>query len=174
MNKKLCRYIATSLVFALLLAVPSFAAHHYTGNQYAVYGSGKIGVEAYIYYNSNTSSSINVTSSVMFIRNYTANVLDHLLFRAIEMPSNDTYNYSVWEENIGNGDLKRVELPVNETFSKTTGSNGYVFFQSKVAIGEVSVTSDWYYGDVSVTVPGVYIGWDTFCYPNSFSSSFHS
>lgn len=155
MNKKLCRYIATSLVFALLLAVPSFAASHYTGNQYASYGSGRVGVEAYIYYSTNTSSSIYITSSVIFVRNEVPFTAGPVNFSVSEQPASTSYSYNSYV-SIPSGDLQRVEKAVNRSFSKTTGTNGYVFCQSYVQIDSVPC------------------GWDTFCYPNSFSSSFHS
>ncbi len=166
MNKKLCRYIATSLVFALLLAVPSFAAHHYTGNQYAVYGSARVGVEAYIYYSTNTSSNIYVTSSAMYVRNYTIETIDNAFFKATEIPSYNEREYPFDTFAIAPNGLQRIERSVNASFSKSPSSNGYVLFQSKVAVGSTDASG--------IPSAGVVVGWDTFCYPNSFSSSFHS
>lgn len=152
-NRKLTSFVLV-MILTVALAVTAMAASHYTGNQYATYSTGRIGVESYIYYGSNTTTNINITSSVVFVRNEVGVYAGPVNVRITEEPSGSNLFEDTDFVLIENGGpIVRSEIAVGETFEK----DDYVFFKAFVNI----------FDHVSV-------GWDTFIYPSSFSSSFHS
>lgn len=151
-NRKLTSFVLV-MILAVALAATAMAAHHYMGNQYATYGAGRIGLESYIYYGTNTTSNINITSAVSFVRNECGSTAGPVTFSASVQPSgSNSFSKSDYVSVPTGGSIVRSEIAVNRTFAKSN----YVFCQNLVQIHDVAV------------------GWDTFIYPSSFSSSFHS
>lgn len=151
-------------VLMVSMCLPAFAASYHTGIEEAEFGAGSVYVDAYVYYSSNTSSSISITSVVEYISHSIPLLeIDEAIayIYGAQSASPDMHN----EMNLGIGPNvnTRVEVGVYDTFSK---SGGYVMCQARAILGSADVDG--------LEIPGYGVGWDIFFEPNSTWATFHS
>ena len=136
-----------------------------TGNVYYASGDINYDVTGYVYYNSNSTTALNISSSVQVVKNYGVYDVNEYSF-IVHDAEFDKYVHA-WgylSNPITSGTQRRIEAvwsPIclsagySDTIFEKNGNDLYVY---------TSITSGYSYAGLG--------GWHTYWFPNSRSSSF--
>lgn len=166
-------FIALVLVFACLTSATAITVttgvYIGTGNVYFANGSIDYDVKGYVYYNSNTTAAIDISSMVQWVYNYGIYDVELMEFEARDGKSYETTNgnyvIKVHEiEPIATGKNSRVEIDW-ETFCLSGGmSNVY----------EKNTSSKFATTDITAGTDSLLIGgWLSYWYQTNRDDKFH-
>ena len=167
--KRICRItsIIIVMILSLLCYANSFAATGvYLGSGNVYYGGGDMNynVRGYVYYNSNTSTALNLSSLAQWIDNYGVYNINEVHFTAHD-GNFDKYTHSWGYINpVTTGNSKRVEADW-EAICSGYGYNSVYQKNSSQVYAYTDIVSGYSYAGLG--------GWDSWWFASSRSDSFH-
>lgn len=169
-SQKLRTFFLLSVLTAVMCA-QAFAASYHTGTGTATTLLGDAHVDSYIYYSSNTTTQLSLTSVTYYISHditlpATYRINDISTF-VTASPSMTEREFFLHDLNIGPNYNTRVELKTPGTFTKGSGSadTSYVLVRPRVALASATYNG--------ITIPTKYVGYDVFFWRDSITKSFH-
>jgi len=159
---------AMTIVLLVTCSVSVFASTGvYLGSGNIYYGGGDMNydVRGYVYYNSNTSSAINLSSLVQWVFNYGVYEINEVHFEAFDANYNKyTHNWGYLDNGIKTGKNSRIEADW-DSICLARGYNTVYSKNSSQSFAYTDLYSGYSYAGLG--------GWGTFWFPSSRSSSFH-
>ena len=110
MKKLFCLLLALSLLFSFSITSDAAPASTgiYLGSGTVSYGTVNYTVKGYVYYNSNTSTALDIYSLCEYVTNNCSSTIDEEVFRAHDAAFNKDVSIT-WPTTITNGNTVRLE-----------------------------------------------------------------
>lgn len=164
-KRKAVAFLACCMVIgSVSTALAATGVYLGSGNAYFAGGDIDFDMRGYVYYNSNTSTAINIYSLAQWVDNYGYYYIDEYEFSAAtgtNSKHNTAGDYLL--DPIDTGENKRIETIWSTVTSNTTyaknGTGGVAFATTDMLAG---YSAGYYYG-----------GWTTYWKSNSYESQFH-